>query len=418
MGRDARATRRAAGRRTLTLSPSGERTVGGRRATNLPVTLLWVLGALSAFGPLSTDMYLPGLPSVAHDIGASPSLVQLTLSVSLIGLAAGQLLAGPISDAIGRRRPLLIGLIAYVISSIGCAASPSIGPLLTMRLVQGLAGACGIVIARAVVRDRAQGVAAARAYATLMLVGGLGPIVAPIAGGLLLHVTDWRGIFVVLAAIGGLLLAASVAFVPESLAVSERDRGGIAGVRRAMGLLRRDRCYVSHTAAAAFAFGTLMSYIAASPFVLERIYGLSPQAFSLVFAANGGGILLARQIATRRLRSEAPATIMRRSLAVQGAATAGVLAVITLGLGLVPLLVGLFVSAATIGAILPMATALAMDEQAERAGSASGVFGFTQFGLGAIVAPLMGVAGSATALPMAVTMPACSLLAMLALRLA
>ncbi len=379
--------------------------------------MLWVLGALSAFGPLSTDMYLPGLPSVARDLGASPSLTQLTLSLSLIGLASGQLLAGPISDAVGRRRPLIIGLVAYVIASVGCAAAPSILPLLAMRLLQGLAGACGIVIARAVVRDRAQGVAAARAYAALMIVGGLGPIVAPIAGGLLLHVTDWRGIFIVLAMIGALLLAASLLLVPESLADAERNRGGLAGVLVAIGILRRDRRYVCHTAAGALAFGTLMAYIAASPFVLERIYGLSPGTFSLVFAANGCGILVARQVAASRLGNEEPATLMRQALAAQAVAALCILLVVVLGLGLGLLLVCLFVAVASIGVIMPMATALTMAEHPERAGSASGVFGFTQFTVGALIAPLVGIAGSASALPMAVTMVACSLLAALALAL-
>ncbi len=250
-----------------------------------------------------------------------------------------------------------------------------------------------------------------------MVVGGLGPIIAPIAGGLLLHVTDWRGIFGVLAAIGALLLAAAVAIVPESLPLAQRDLGGLASVRVAMRVLGRDRRYVGHTAALALAFGTLMAYIAASPFVLERIYALSPATFSLVFAVNGGGILIARQIAALRVRGENPAVLLRRALIVQALATVEVLLVITLGLGLAVLLLGLFLAAASLGAILPMATALAMDDHSQWAGSASGVLGFTQFALGALVAPLAGIAGSGTALPMAVTMLVCSLLAITALRM-
>jgi DHA1 family bicyclomycin/chloramphenicol resistance-like MFS transporter len=253
-----------------------------------------VLGALSAFGPLSIDMYLPALPSMAHDLGATPSVAQLTLSLALVGLGAGQLFAGPISDALGRRRPLLFGLCAYIVASAVCAAVPSIAALLIMRFVQGLAGACGIAIGRAVVRDRAHGVTAARAYATLMLVGGVGPIVAPIAGGLLLHVTDWRGIFLTLALVGGLVLALTTLFVPESLPIASRGGGGLTGVRRAMAFLLRDRRYVGHTLCGALAFGTLMAYISASPFVLERIHGLSPEQFSLVFAANGPSLAMVR----------------------------------------------------------------------------------------------------------------------------
>jgi DHA1 family bicyclomycin/chloramphenicol resistance-like MFS transporter len=379
--------------------------------------MLMVLGALSAFGPLSTDMYLPGLPAVARDLGAAPSAAQLTLSLSLIGLAVGQLFAGPISDALGRRRPLLLGLAAYVVSSVVCAVSPSIVPLLVARFVQGLAGACGIAIARAVVRDRTEGVAAARAYAALMVVSGLGPIVAPIAGGLLLHITDWRGVFVVLAGIGGLLLASSALVIPETLSDDRRDRGGPRGVLMAIGVLLRDRRYIGHTLAGTFAFGTLMAYIAASPFVIERIHGLSPGTFSLIFASNGVGILLARQIASSALDRITPTSVMGAALAAQVTAALALLATVVFGWGLVPLLAGFFVAASSLGAILPMATALAMDDHPERAGAASGLLGFAQFLLGSIVAPVVGVAGSGSALPMAVVMPACSLTAVAMLRL-
>lgn len=397
-------------------SPGGTGGRGGA-AGQLPLGLLCVLGALSAFGPLSTDMYLPGLPAVARDLHATASVVQLTLSLSLIGLAAGQLLAGPLSDAVGRRRPLVGGLFAYAASSVLCAASPGIGLLLVMRLVQGLAGACGIAIGRAVVRDRAEGVAAARAYAALMVVGGLGPIVAPVAGGLLLHVTDWRGIFVTLAAIGAALLAAVWWLVPESLAPGARDAHGLVGVRAAFAALLGDRRYLAHALAGSLSFGTLMAYIAASPFVLERIHGLSPGAFSAVFAVNGGGIMLARQLASARLARSSPAGVLRAGLVVQSAAALGVLAVVVVGLGLATLLICLFVAVSSIGAVMPMATALAMEDHPERAGSASGAFGFAQFILGAAVAPLVGVAGSHSALPMALAMPACALAAGVAARL-
>ncbi len=379
---------------------------------------MWVLGALSAFGPLSIDMYLPALPSITRDLGSTPSVAQLTLSLSLIGLAAGQVLAGPISDALGRRRPILVGLGAYVIASGACAAVPSIVPLLVLRFVQGVAGAFGIAVGRAVIRDRAHGIVAARAYAALMLVGGLGPIVAPITGGLLLHITDWRGIFVTLALIGVLVLAASLAWVPESLASERRDRGGLAAVHGAVDVLLRDRRYLGHTFCGALAYGTLMAYISASPFVLERIHGLSPQEFSLVFAGNGAGILVARQLASARLRRTAPAAILRVALGAQLLAAGGLLAVVVAGAGLVPLLVCLFVAASSFGAVVPMATVLVMEDHGQRAGSASGIFGFAQFALGSIVAPLAGVAGSHSALPLAILMPACSLGALLALRLA
>ncbi len=376
---------------------------------SLPAAILALLGALSAFGPLTTDMYLPGLPSMARDLGVSPSTAQLTLSACLVGLAVGQLVAGPLSDARGRRRPLLAGLAAYVISSLLCAASPSIYPLLAMRFIQGIAGAAGIAIARAIVRDRSEGAAAARAYALLMVVTGLGPIVAPVAGGLLLHVTDWRGIFAVLAGIGLALLIAAAAWIPETLAPAARHQGGLATTRHAMGLLIGDRSYLGNVGAVALPFGALAAYIAASPFVLEHIHHLSPQSFSLVFATNGFGILIARQLGASGLRRIGPERVLRAGFAVQVVATSGVLICTVLAAGLAPLLVCLFFSVGPIGVITPMATALAMQDHPERAGSASGLMGFCQFAVGAIVAPVVGVAGSGSALPMAITMPAMSI---------
>ncbi|MGA2013701.1 MAG: multidrug effflux MFS transporter [Solirubrobacteraceae bacterium] len=377
--------------------------------------LLAVLGALSAFGPLSTDMYLPGLPSMARDLGVSASTVQLTLSGCLIGLAIGQLITGPLSDALGRKRPLLAGLAAYASASVLCALSPGIGLLVTLRFVQGLAGAAGIAIARAIVRDRSGGVAAARAYAVLMVVTGLGPIVAPVAGGLLLHVTDWRGIFVTLAAIGVLLLVLTAAMIPETLAVSARHQGGLRTTRAAIAVLLRDRRYLGATGALALSFGALMSYIAASPFVLEHIHRLSAQAFSIVFAVNGGAILIARQIGAGQVQRVGPERVLRTGIAVQVAGTCGVLIVTLAGAGLAPLLVCLFIAAGSVGMIAPMATALGMQDHAAQAGSASGVMGFAQFALGSAVAPLVGVAGPGSALPMAITMPSMSIAGALAL---
>jgi DHA1 family bicyclomycin/chloramphenicol resistance-like MFS transporter len=378
--------------------------------------MLVILGALSAFGPLSTDMYLPGLPAMARDLALKPSVAQLTLSACFIGLAVGQMIAGPISDAIGRRRPLLVGLVAYTLASVACALAPSVLPLLAFRFIQGLAGASGIAIARAVVRDRAEGIAAARAYAALMIVTGLGPIVSPVAGGLLLHVVDWRGIFAALTVIGAVLLAGTVLFVPETLARESRTHGGLSSTRAAIGVLLRDRRYLGHTAAGSLSFGALMAYIAASPFVLERIHHLSAQTFSLVFAVNGAGILLGRQIGAARVGRSGPPAVMQSALLVQAAGGAGVLAFTLFDPLLAPLLICLFVAVASVGAIIPMATALAMDDHPERAGSASGFLGFVQFSIGSALAPIVGIAGPGSALPMAIAMPACSLAAIAALR--
>ena len=373
--------------------------------------MLAVLGALSAFAPLSTDMYLPGLPAMARSLGTSASSVKLTISGCLFGLAVGQLLAGPLSDALGRRRPLLLGLSAFVVASVLCEFSPSLGVLLVMRFIQGLAGAAGIAIARAIVRDRTHGIAAARAYALLMVVTGLGPVFAPIAGGLLLHITDWRGIFAALAILGGVMVVATAMLVPETLAPAARHSGGLRTTRSSFGILVRDRRFLANVCAGSFSVAALLAWIAASPFVLEHIHHLSPQLFSLAFATNGIGIILARQITTHFVGRAGPARVMAAGQLCQLAGAIGTLAFTLFdSAALAPLLVCVFVVVASVGAIVPMATALAMNEHPDRAGSASGLFGFAQFTLGALAAPLVGVAGAGSALPMALTMSAAALL--------
>jgi len=380
-----------------------------RVSAALPLAMLVVLGALSAFAPLATDMYLPALPSMARDLHTTASSVQLTLSSCLIGLAVGQLFAGPLSDALGRRRPLLVGLAAFIIASGLCAAAPSLGLLLALRFIQGLAGAAGLAIARAIVRDRTQGIAAARVYALLMIVTSLGPVFAPVAGGLLLHLANWRVIFAALGGIGALMLAGTLAFLPETLPASKRHRGGLASTRDALGILIRDRAYVANVFAGCLSTSALLAYIAGSPFVLEHIHHLSPLQFSLVFAANGIGLLIGRQIAAAFLARARPGSVMSVGQACQAAATLGALTATLLSNALWPLLICVFVVVASVGAIMPMATALAMNDHPERAGSASGLLGFTQFTLGSAVVPLVGIAGAGTALPMVITMAACAI---------
>jgi DHA1 family bicyclomycin/chloramphenicol resistance-like MFS transporter len=306
-------------------------------------------------------------------------------------------------------------LALYVAASVGCAAAPSLPLLLAARFVQGLAGAAGISIARAIVRDNTAGVEAARAYALLMAITGLGPIVAPVAGGLLLHVTDWRGVFVALGAIGAALLIAAALGVPDTLPVELRHRGGLRTTRAAVAVLRRDRHYVAHVLSGTLSTATLMAFISASPFVLERIHHLSPQAFSLVFAANGCGILIARQIGAAAVRSRGPAQVMGAGLLVQVTGAVGALLSVVLGAGVVPLLVCSFVAVGSVGATMPMATALAMEDHPERAGTASGLLGFTQFTLASLAAPLVGVAGPLSALPMTIMMVGASSTALAAL---
>jgi DHA1 family bicyclomycin/chloramphenicol resistance-like MFS transporter len=361
-----------------------------------------LLGALSTFGPLSMDLYLPGLPSMARDLSAPAWAAQLTITTSMLGLAGGQLVAGPISDARGRRGPLLAGLTAYMLTSLLCAMAPTIWVLLALRLVQGAAGAAGIVIARAIVRDLHSGVAAARFFAMLMLVAGLAPILAPLVGGQLLHVTDWRGIFVVLAGIGGALLLAAWWSLPDTLAPADRHAGGLRATLRVFGGLVRDRAFMGYTLAMGLSFGAMATYISGSPFVLEDIHGVSPQLFSVIFALNAGGLVVASQVSRATVARAGPRRLLVIGTATSAIGGVGVLAAVVFDLGLAALLPGFFLVVAALGLVLPNSSALALADHPRTAGSASALLGLSQFAIGAAAAPLAGVGGSDTALPLAI----------------
>jgi DHA1 family bicyclomycin/chloramphenicol resistance-like MFS transporter len=361
-----------------------------------------LLGALSSFAPLSIDMYLPALPAMARDLHTAAATAQLSLTACLIGLAAGQLLAGPLSDARGRRRPLLVGVALYAAASALCAVAPGIWILLALRLAQGFAGAAGIVIARAVVRDRYDGDDLARFYALLLIVNGAAPILAPILGAQLLHVTTWRGVFAVLAAIGVVLLAAAGRWLPESLPPDRRQTGGARAMLRDGRKLLADREFGGYALASGFAFGAMFAYISGSPFVLQAKFGVSPQLFSLIFAINGLGIIATGQVSRWLIGRVSPRALL--TVGLTGSALGGLTLLVAAlaGAGLPLILPGLFVVVASTGFVLPNATALALARHAHDAGSASGVLGLAQFAIGAAAAPLVGVAGPHTDLPMAI----------------
>jgi DHA1 family bicyclomycin/chloramphenicol resistance-like MFS transporter len=377
-------------------------------------TMIVVLGALSAFGPLSLDMYLPGLPDLADDLGSSASAAQLTLTACMIGLAAGQLLAGPLSDGSGRRRPLLAGLALYALASALCALAPSIWVLIPLRLLQGAAGAFGIAISRAVVRDLHEGAAAARVYALLMLVNGLAPIIAPLLGGQLLGVTDWRGIFWLLALIGVGLLLVAWRLLPETLPPADRHGGGLAATTALFGTLLRDRAFVAVTLASGLSSAMMFCYIAGSPFVVQEIYGLSPQLFSIAFAFNALGIVLLAQLSGRLVGRHGPRALLRAGLLVGAAGALLLLLAVVLDAGLALVLPAFFVMVASIGLTSPNAAALALADHPRAAGSASGLLGLAQFAIGGAAAPLVGIAGSGTALPLALVVCALGAASLLA----
>ncbi|NVI90131.1 multidrug effflux MFS transporter [Actinomadura sp. BRA 177] len=378
---------------------------------NRRLALIFLLGALTAVAPLSIDMYLPALPSLTEDLSTGAMQAQLTLTACVAGLAIGQAVAGPLSDRLGRRRPLLFGLAAYAVASLLCVAAPTVETLIALRLVQGAAGAAGIVIARAIVRDLYDGVAAAKFFSVLMLVNGLAPILAPVFGGQLLRVMPWPGVFAVLAGIGVALFLAALAGLKETLPPERRETGGLRATASTFQSLLRDRTFVGYALTIGLAFAALFTYISGSPFVLQDIYGLSPQAFSLAFGANSLGIVAAGQVGgllAGRLPLRRPPPRGSRS----SPGRIGLLVAVLAGAGLYGVLPALFLVATGQGLILPNATALALSGRPPRvAGSASALLGVAQFTLGGAAAPLAGVAGPDTAVPMAVSIAALSLLA-------
>ncbi|SNX58017.1 DHA1 family bicyclomycin/chloramphenicol resistance-like MFS transporter [Streptomyces sp. TLI_55] len=394
--------------------PETEAAAPAVRRTGLLVT--FILGGLTATPPLAMDMYLPSLPEVTTSLHAPAATVQLTLTACLAGMALGQLVVGPMSDRWGRRRPLLIGLAVYVLATALCALAPTVETLVAFRLTQGLAGAAGIVIARAVVRDLYDGVAMARFFSTLMLIGGVAPIVAPLVGGQILRVTDWRGVFVVLTVIGALLAGLVWARLPETLPVEVRHVGGVGEALRSMRTLLADLPFAGYMLTGGFAFAALFAYISASPFVVQEIYGASPQTFSLLFGVNSVGLVAVGQINGKLLIGRVSLeSVLGAGLAIVTAAAAALL-LMSLGVfgevGLAPVAAALFVLMSAMGLTLPNAQSLALLRTQHAAGSASALLGTSSFLIGAIASPLVGIAGEGTAVPMAVVQLSAALVAL------
>ncbi len=379
------------------------------------VLLMLVLGGLTAFGSLSLDMYLPALPNIARDLMSTAAQVQLTLTACLLGLGLGQLLSGPASDAWGRRRPMLIGLTVYVVASLACTVAPTAAVLVGLRLIQGLAGAAGIVIARAVIRDLYSGAAAARSFSSLMLVAGIAPICAPLIGGALLQVTGWRGVFATLSVLGVLLLVTVTLGLRETLPPHRRTTAGLGSTLRALRLLATDRAFVGPALAVGLAFGALFAYLSGSPFVIQNIYGASPQVYSLFFGFNALGLMAVTRLNARLVGRVDPRRLLTIGLSITTLAGLGLLFVtMTHTFGLAGILAMLFVLVGSFGLVTPNATAVALSQSSQTAGSASAILGTLQFMIGAVTAPLVGVAGRATALPMALLIAVLAGLAMLA----
>jgi MFS transporter, DHA1 family, multidrug resistance protein len=369
----------------------------------LPRRALVTIAALTAVAPLVTDLYLPGLPALARSLDTSEAMAQLTMSVCLVGLALGQLVAGPLSDRVGRLRPLRWGVLVLVVTSLLCAVATDVRILLALRLLQGLAGAAAMVVARAIVRDVYDGSRAAKVFSDLMLVSGLAPVVGPMVGGQLLTVTDWRGLFVVLGLVSGLLLAACWLVLTETRPAVARE----AAPRRprALRALLIDGGFRSFLVLSALFGMVLFTYISMSSFVLQGDYGIGPVTYAWIFGANAVGMIVGSQVSARFVVRVGAVTMLTGGVVVlSGGTLLAALALVTeapLALVLAPLWLVL----AGLGASFGNNTALALVPHARDAGAAAALLGASQFLLGAAVPPLVslgGASGPAMGLTMAV----------------
>jgi|HigsolmetaAR201D_1030396.scaffolds.fasta_scaffold08988_4 DHA1 family bicyclomycin/chloramphenicol resistance-like MFS transporter len=367
-----------------------------------------VLGLLSGIGPLSTDMYLPALPALSRELGASMSQAQLTLSAGIFGMALGQIIAGPSSDAWGRRRPLWIGLILFVLTSFACSLATSTEVLAVLRLLQGVSGAAAMVMATAIASDLYHGITRARFFSLLVMVSSLAPIVAPVIGSQLLAFTSWRGIFGTLMVLGLLLLVAAFS-ISETLPASQRQPGDLGTLVRSFARLFKNRRFMGYALSSAFVFASGITYISSAPFILQETFQISEQMTGLIFGANALGIVLVAQLNARLLKRYAARWLLLTGL-VQ-LAVSGVLMLLfgTLDVGLIGILPSMFLLVASLGFVIPNATALALSTT-DTAGSAAGLLGLLQFSVGALIAPLVGIGGSYSILPLASAVVAFSLI--------
>lgn len=387
----------------------------GRSPSARKAGLALILGGLTACGPLAIDMYLPALPQLTRELGATSAEVQSTLMTVLLGLAFGQLVAGPISDSVGRRKPLLVGLTIYVVASVLCALSGSVYLLAAVRFLQGFGASAGMVIARAAVRDLYSGAEAARFFASLMLVVGVSPILAPIIGGQILRYTDWRGVFGVLTVLGMVLVLVVLFILPETKPPQWRQPARLGATLRTFRGVLREPMFLGNTLASGFMMSAMFAYISGSPFVFQGIYGLSPQGYSLLFGANAIGLVGGTQLSSRLVgRVASEAQLLLGALSCAALAGAVMVFAIARGFPLWTVLVPLFVMVASVGFGQPNALLLALARHQRISGSASALLGVCQFVIGSLATPLVGLGGVATALPMVLVMFSVVLVATLA----
>lgn len=382
--------------------------------------LLITLGLLAAVAPFATDLYLSAMPQIVDDLSTTTSGAQLSLTTFLIGAAVGQLIFGPLSDRIGRRRPLLVGTVLYLAASICAALAPSLALLVVFRLIQGISGAAGMVIGRAVVTDSYRGTQAAQAMSLMMMVGGIAPVLAPFAGSLLADPIGWRGLLWVVAGLGLIALVCILAFIREShprftgkdatpgAAVEATDTGNTES-----GL--KSRAFIAPVLAFSFGFATMMAYISASPFLYQKYMGMSTVSYGLAFALNALALMVVSIVASKLAVRFRIRNLTRIGLAVNlaGAVLFGLMVMVNAPA--TSLMIPLIIIVGSLGLVMGNATSLALSAVPKASGSGSAVLGFLQFGLAGLVSPLVSINGELDPAPLAVVMLVASAIAAVAI---
>jgi len=380
---------------------------------------LYLMGALTAIGPFSIDMYLPAFPSIAAGLEVSRGDVERTLAAYLIGLAVSQIVYGPMADRFGRRLPLLVGLLLYIVASLGCALAADVSTLSFWRFVQAMGGAAGVVIPRAVIRDHYDTQQAARALSILMLIMGVAPILAPLIGGQMLIHTSWRGLFWIMLGIGIALFVCVIGFMKESLPPSRQILLRPAVIARNYMQLAQHRRFLCHSLAGGFGQAGMFTYIVGSPRTFIEVFGVSPQHYGLLFGVNALALILGAQVNARLLRRHVPAVLQRR--AQIGLLIGGVSATLIAASGqmtLPLLMLCLLIYMSSQGFVAPNSAALALAEQGHRLGAASALLGTLQFSIGAAAGLIISLWQTQSALPLACILGLCATLSWLAGRTA
>ena len=369
-----------------------------------------LLAMFSGLGPFTFDMYLPSFPQMMKFFGTTASTIQISLTACLLGLAVGQIVMGALSDVHGRKKPLILAMLLYGLSSLGCAFAPNIGVFIALRFVQGFAVSAG-TIASAIARDTYHGTELTKFFSLISVMSSTAPLLAPLGGSAIITLTKWEGVFYFLAGLGLLLSLTTIWRLQESLPKEKRVRSHLGEMFSNFKTLLGNRVFMGYVLAQGFLLGGVFAYVAGTPFVYQKIYGVSPQVFSLLFALNGVVLITASQVVRKLAGKIEEHRILRFGLGLSFVATMGVMiAVITHGplFALVIPLVGYVASMGTIG---PVSFTLAMESQGHIAGSAAALLGVIPFLLGCISSPLVGIAGEYSALPLGIILLVASLLA-------